>query len=335
VAAPLRLALLALLTLAPGCATQEVDATAKLLLRPPGGGGRAASGPGDRYIGVRGKKKVAGSEAPVAFARVTPDVWAPFDVSIRTGFFDPAQMATADGTRACLEIDDVDFTVFYDVCATWSAAQSAWTLGAFTGQPVVTLPGALALSGLEIELRIETDGATLRFHGRPAGAAAWSLVAETPWPGQGERLEAAFGVSPILKGTLVGFDDPSFASAPPPDLPMGADAVAAAANEALLEGLGAFLALDGASPDFPAATARLEAAADALADARTLLDSLAQDRTTKKAGRDLAKGAKRLARAQDGVAGQDADRALLNLGKAGAAVEKAVLRLVPQPLGGP
>jgi hypothetical protein len=61
---------------------------------------------------------------------------------------------------------------------------------------------------------------------------------------------------------------------------------------------------------------------------------LAPDGTTKKAGRDLAKGAKKLARAQDDVAEADADGALRNLGKAGAAVEKAVLRLVPQPLGG-
>jgi hypothetical protein len=271
----------------------------------------------------------------VAFARVTPDVWAPFDLSIRTGFFDPAQMATADGTRACLEVDNVDFTVFYDVCATYAAAQSAWNVAAFTGLPIVTLPGSVSLAGLELELRIETDGITLRFHARLAGSGTWELVAQTPWPGQATQLEAAFGVSPILKGTLVGFDDPSFASGPPPSAPTGAGAAAAAGNEALLEGLEAFLALDGAVPDFGVATTQLASADEELVEAQALLATLPPDGTTKKAGRDFGKAAMKLARAQEDVAEQDADGALKNLGKAAVAVEKAVLRLVPQPLGGP
>ena len=328
------LASIALALLGAGCATEEIAARMQVGERAAvavaAAGARKASGARDRYVAVRGTKKTAPGSA---FIQLTPDVWAPFDVSVHTGLFDPSQMSSANGTRACLEIDDVGFSVYFDVCAVYGTAPAGWTLSAFTGAPTVGLPGSVFLAGPEIELRIETDGSTLRFHGRLVGDVTWSKVASTPWPGQSGPLEAAFGVSPILKGTLVGFDDPSFASAAPPGLPMGADAVAAAANDALLEGLGAYLALDGASPDFPAATAGLTAAANALADAQTLLASLPQEATAKKAGRDFAKGAKKLARAQGDVAEQDADGALKNLGKAAAAVEKAVLRLVPQPLG--
>jgi hypothetical protein len=289
---------------------------------------RGAPGPADRFISVRGKKK---TKPGVAFVQLTPDVWAPFDVSLHTGLFDPAQTATANGTRVCLEIDNVGFTVYYDVCATWAASPAGWTVAAFTGAPTMNLPGSLFLDGAEIELRAETDGTTLRFHARNWASGTWEPVAQTPWPGQNGPLEASFGVAPILKGTLVGFDDPTFSSAPPPIAPTGAPAVAAAANEALLEGLAAFLLLDGPSPDFAGASTQLGEAADALGVAQTLLAGLPQDNAAKKAGRSFAKGEKKLGRAEEQVAEQDADGAVENLGKAAAAVEKGVLLLVPQP----
>ena len=328
------LACCAALALGAGCSKDERNASLDSLQRSRPEGALTSRGvpaSRDRFIGARGRGK---TKPGTAFIQLTPDVWSPFDVSIHTGLFDPAQMATADGTRTCLEIDNVGFTVFFDVCAAYGAAPDGWTVTAFTGAPLVNLPGSLFLAAPEIELRIESDDATLRFHGRVAGAGTWEPVAETPWPGQTGPLEVAFGVAPILKGTLVGFDDPSFASAAPPTPPTGAQAVAAGGNDALLEGLAAFLALDGASPDFALAATELTAAGSSLAGAQALLAALPPDGTTKKAGRELAKAAKKLAGAQQDVADQDADGATKNLGKAAVAVEKAVLRLVPQPLGG-
>lgn len=322
------------LALGAGCSMKErVGALASLDVRSrPDGPERGTATARDRYVAARGKKKTAPG---FTFAQLTPDVWAPFDVSIHTGLFDPAQTATANGTRVCLEIDNVGFTIFYDVCATWAASPAGWTVAAFTGAPIVNLPGSFFTEAEELELRTETDGTTLRFYARPWTSTKWQSVAETPWPGQTGPLEAAAGVAPILKGTLVGFDDPSFVSGPPPIAATGVGAVAAAGNEALLEGLAAFLALDGASPDFGVATAQLASAAEELAEAQTLLAALPPDGTTKKAGRGFAKGAKKLERAQADVAEQDADGALKNLAKAAAAVEKAVLRLVPQPFPAP
>jgi hypothetical protein len=282
----------------------------------------------DRFVGARGTKR---TKPGFAFVQFTPDVWAPFDASIHTGLFDPAQTATANGTRVCLEIDNVGFTVYYDVCATYAASPAGWTVTAFYGAPTTNLPGSFFTESLELELRAETDGTTLRFHARPWTSTKWQSVAEMPWPGQAGPLEAAFGVAPILQGTLVGFDDPSFTSSPPPTAPTGVDEVAAAANDALLEGLTGFLLLDGPSPDFAGAVTRLTAAGAALDTAQTLLAALPQDKTAKKAAKSFAKGEKKLGRAQEQVAGQDADGALKNLGKAAAAVEKGVLLLVPQP----
>jgi hypothetical protein len=311
-----------------GCATEHVRTVFFVVTDPSQANARGAAGTGNRYVGIRGTKK---TNPGFGFAQTTPDVWAPFDVSIHTGLFDPGQMASADGTRVCLEIDNVGFTVFYDVCATYAASPAGWTVAAFHGAPTTNLPGSFFTESLEIELRAETDGTTLRFHARPWTSTKWQSVAEMPWPGQTGPLEAAFGVSPILKGTLVGFDDPTFASGPPPSAPTGVAEVAAAANDALLEGLAAFQLLDGASPDFPGAATQLGLAGSALGQAQTLLAALPQDKTAKKAGKSFAKGAKKLAKAEQQVADQDADGALANLGKAGALVEKGVLLLVPQP----
>jgi hypothetical protein len=311
-----------------GCVTDKHFAFLNVDDRPTAAAAaRGAPAAVDRFVFARGAKKTTPG---FAFVQLTPDVWAPFDVSIHTGLFDPAQMATANGTRACLEIDNVGFTIFYDVCATYGTAPAGWTVAAFTGAPVTNLPGSVFLDTAEIELRTETDGVTLRFHARTWGSDTWQQVAQTPWPGQTGPLEAAFGVSPILKGTLVGFDDPSFVSADPPTPPTGANAVAQLANDALLEGLAAFLVLDGGTPDFTEAGLRLDAAGTALGNAQTALDALPQDGAAKKAARDFAKGAKKLGRAQEDVAEQDAEGALKNLGKAAGKVEKGILRLVPQ-----
>jgi hypothetical protein len=325
----LRVLLLSSIAAATGCATEEQYVAFGVIGRvTSAAAARGAPSPVDRFVGIRGKKQ---TKPGVGFAQVTPDVWAPFDVSIHTGLFDPSQTATANGVRTCLEIDNVGFTIFYDVCGTYGTAPAGWTVAAFQGAPTTNLPGSVFLDAAEIELRTETDGNTLRFHTRPWGSDTWQEVAQTPWPGQTGPLEAAFGVAPIFKGTLVGFDDPTFVSAEPPTPPTGAGEVAAAANDALVEGLAAFLLLDGATPDFTGAATQLGVAADALEGAKALLAALPQDKTAKKAGKSFAKGEKKLAQALEQVADQDADRALTNLGKAAAAVEKGALLLVPQP----
>jgi hypothetical protein len=286
-----------------------------------------AKGPIDRHLALRGRKPQPGS----GFVQAPPDTWAPFDVSVRTGLFDARRTATADGTRACLELSRVDFSVFYDVCADYDAAGGGtWSVVAFHGPPATFLAGSALIAGPELELRTETDGATLRFHARAAGAKEWSPVSEMPFPVQTLPLKAAVGATNLRKGTTIGFDDPSYASAPAPG-PLSPEAgIAEDANAALLAGLDAFLALDGPSPDLGAAATALGEAALALGEAQTGADALASPAATT-VRRRLAASAKALDAAERQVDGGRADRAIAKLVKAGRSLVQAVLILSPQP----
>lgn len=281
----------------------------------------------DHYVGIRGKKR---TPTGLAFMQAPPETWAPFDVSIHMGLFDPALMATAEGVVQCLEIDDVGFTIFFDVCATYDSGQSGWNLAAFHGLPSTPLTGALFVAGSEFELRAETDGTTLRFHGRPFGSMTWSEVASMPYPTVTVPLHAAFGVNLLAKGTEVGFDDPSHSSGAPVGTVTPERMVAASANGALLKALVAYQALDGDAPDFATAAAALDDALNALADAQTGAAALATP-AGKKAATRFKKAAKKLAAADDDVTDQDAPGALKDLEKAAKSYAKGVLAIVPQP----
>jgi hypothetical protein len=317
---------------AAGCHESKADVLGQIREAVYGERGAQSGGkvPGDRYLAMRGRT----AEPGTAFVQAPPDTWAPFDVSVRTGLFDPERMATADGARVCLELSTVDFAVYYDVCADYAAASGTWTVFAFHGAPATSLPGAVELAGPEIELRTETDGTTLRFHAREAGAEDFAPVSELPFPPQASPLKAAVGGTNLRKGTVVGFDDPSYTSAGPP-LPLSAEAdVAADTNACLLAGLAAFLALDGAAPDFSAASAALADATLGLASARSGADSLAPSPTAKKVRRRLDAAGKSLAKADRDVAEERAERALGRLAKAGRQLVLVSLLLSPQPAVG-
>jgi hypothetical protein len=282
----------------------------------------------DHYVGIRGKKK---TPTGLAFLQAPPETWAPFDVSIHMGLFDPARTSTADGVIQCLEIDDVGFSLFFDVCATYDAAQAGWNLAAFYGGPSQTpLPGALFVAGAEFELRAATDGATLHFYGRPFGSQTWSEVASMAYPVVTVPLHAAFGVNFLAKGTEIGFDDPSFSSGPPVGPVTTERMVAASANDAMLAGLAAYQALDGDVPDFATAGAALGDALLAIGDAQTGAAALGT-RAGKKAAKQFKKAAKKLGAAAKHTAAQKAPRALKDLEKAAKSYGKGVLGIVPQP----
>ena len=330
-----RIVLLALAaTLAAACVKNwdRQGADYKKGVLPAGSGqARAAGGPQDRYLAIFGKRKTLPPPAepqPVAFYQSTPDVFAPFDVSLHFGLFDPAKLATADGVRACLEIDNVGFTVFFTVCGLYEEAQARWTV--FAGTHQGSLPGSVLVAGTDVEVRVETDGTTLRFHGRPYGSNTWEEVASTAFPPQTAPLKASFGASSIRKGTEVGFDHPSFASAADPGMLTLERAITTDANAALLAGLAAALALDGASPDFPSAAGSFDLADTKLGDALLKVASLAPGKTQRKAQKLFSKGRAKLLKAEAESAAGDADGALKQLLKAGGPIEAGVRLLVPQ-----
>jgi hypothetical protein len=288
-----------------------------------------SKGPLDHYLVVRGRRNRS-----QGFVQTPPDTWAPFDVSIRTGIFEPEQAGRVDGARVCLELDTIGFTIFYDVCADWSASAGAWRVFAFHGPPAAFLPGEVQITAHEIELRTETDGTTLRFHAREAGAKDWSPVSQMPFPAQSPPLKMAFGATNVGPKDEIGFDSPSHASGPPPGPLTDVQQVVSDLNLALLRGLDAYLALDGGSPDLAAATASLAEAATALDAAAAGAAALAPSDDTETVSKRIAAADKALGKAQQLVDGGKAVKALGKLEKAALRVAQAVLILAPQsPLG--
>ena len=334
-----RLAFVSLLlgaSLAAGCARNVEVADASF-----GGGSResfavAAGGVGpagavaspDRFLQLAGKKP-----GGLGFVQNTPDTWGPFDVQVHTGFFDPEQIASPFGVRVCLEIDDVGFDVFYDVCATHDGVD--WSVAAFKGAPFMAIPGTIEIDEAEIELRVEQVDDDVNFYARALGAMAWTPVSTTAFAAQTEPLKAAVGATGLSKGTAVGFDDIVYVSSGPPSAPAPAVAVAADANAALLAGYAAYRDLEGGTPDFVSAAANLGDAGDALDDAQAGAAGLPPSKDVSSAAKLLGKADKGLVKAQDQVADGSAAKALKTLEKAADALIEAALLLNPQPLPAP
>ena len=310
------------LLLLVACDPADVEIRSRLRVEP----GRSVRAQ-DHYVGIRGKKR---TPTGLAFLQAPPETWAPFDVSIHMGIFDPARAATANGVVQCLEIDDVGFFLFFDVCATYDAALGGWNLAAFHGLPQTPLPGALFVAGAELELRIETDGTTLRFHGRPFGSPTWTEVASMPYPAVTIPLHAAFGVNFLAKGTEVGFDDPSHSTGPPVGPVTPERQVAASANEGMFAALAAYQALDGNAPDFATAASAVNDSLVALDEAQTGAAALATP-AGKKAAKRFRKAAQKLSAASGRIAKQNAPRAQKELEKSAKSYAKGVLGVVPQP----
>jgi hypothetical protein len=286
----------------------------------------------DRFVALTGKKAAQPIGPGFAFVQSTPDIWGPFDVSIHTGFLDAERTAQRAGVQTCLEIDDVGFDVFYDVCGAFDGVD--WNVTAFKGKPRVNLAGLVEIDADEIELRAEQTGGNVNFYARAFGSMAWSPVATTAFPAQVEPLKVAFGATGLAKNTTVGFDRLVVPFSGPPSAPAPAVDVAADVNAALVSAYGAFEALDE-SPDFDDAGLDLDAAADAIDAAQAGAAGLPETKENKKAAKFIDKAEKSLVKALDQVADEDAAKALKTLQKVGGSLIEAALLLNPQPFPPP
>jgi hypothetical protein len=327
--------LLAAASVAAGCArnVEVADASfgsgSRSTLAVAGGVGPAGAPPTpDRFVVLAGRKP-----GGFGFVQNTPDTWGPFDVSVHSGFFDPDLRETPAGVRVCLEISNVGFSVFYDVCATHDG--SDWTVAAFKGAPLQVIAGSIELDADEIELRAEQTGGNVNFYARAFGSMTWTPVSTTSFAAQADPLKFSFGATGLSKGTAVGFDDAFYDSAGPPSAPAPAVAVAADVNAALLAGLTAHSALEGGVPDFVDAAASLSDAQDAVDDAQDGAAGLPPSKAVSSAIKLVGKAEKALAKAQDQVADQDAEKAIKTLEKGGDALVEAALLLNPQPFPAP
>jgi hypothetical protein len=326
--------LLLALAIASGCATAEV-ADARIgsgeregfAVVTAAGAGPLGGGPSpDLFLEIAGSKP-----GGLAFVQNTPDTWGPFDVQVHTGFFDPAQKASPNGVRVCLEIDNVGFSVYYDVCAQYNQGAGLWQVFAFTHAGA--LAGSVNLPDDEIELRVEQVSDDVNFYTRAFGSGSWQPVSTTSFPAQTAPLKAAFGATGLSKGTAVGFDDAVYVSGPPLVAPSAAAAVAADVNAALLAGYTAFQEIEDGN--LGSAETDLGDAADALDDAQLGVAALPPSKAVSSAAKQIGKADKTLAKAQDQVAVGDGDKALKTLQKLARPLIEAALLLNPQPLPGP
>jgi hypothetical protein len=287
------------------------------------GGIGPAGGPPliDRFVTLAGKKPNG-----LGFVQNTPDTWGPFDVQIRTGFFDADDMENPTNVRVCLEIGDVGFDVFYDACATHNGM--LWNVQGFRGAPFAPVTGTIQIDSDEVELRVEQEGTDVNFYARIPGNA-WTPVSTTAFTPQTAAFKPSFGATGLSKGTVVGFDNLLFTTSDPPSAPAPAVAVAADVNAALLAGYAAYRQLE--QPDFATAAVNLGQAQDAIDDAQAGLAGLPSSREVSSATKFVAKAEKALAKAQDQVADEAAEKAMKTLEKGGDSLVEAALLLNPQP----
>jgi len=284
---------------------------------------RGAAPPTDAYAGVRAGPGGAGS----AYAYPPLDLWAPFDLAVSFGIFDPAAGEQGPfGAEACLRAESLDGATFFAVCASLLPGRIELSAHASTE----TLADTLVLGGASrADLRVEADGENVNFYGRETGADAWSLFASTPFGAQDAALRPLVAATLVPQLSEVGFDTPHFSSAPPPD-PSPEEAVAYELQLGLSDAVEAGLLLDGEGQD-PAAAAVLLASARGHFDAaRAAAATLAGP--GRKTARKISQASKKLAKAQGQFAAGQFGKAFKSYAKAGKVVLQALDALLPAPV---
>jgi hypothetical protein len=271
------------------------------------------------YAGVAAGSGGAGS----AYAYPPLDLWAPFDVSVSFGIFDPAAGQQGPfGAEACLRAESLDAQTFFAVCG--SLLPGRIELSAVSSTE--TLSETLVLGGAtRADLRVEADGKSVNFYGRESGEESWSLFASTPFQ-QGEPLRPIVAATVVPELSEVGFDAPHFSSAPPPD-PSQEEAVAYELQLGLSDAVEAGLLLDGEGQDPVAAAALLASARGHLDTARTAAEALSGP--GRKTARKISQASKKLAKAEAQFGANQFGKGFKSYAKAGKIVLQALDALLP------
>ncbi len=256
--------LLALLTVSlTGCAAVEEDGDGRTYaaVRSRASVGVAAARarrtrvPKDQYLAILTKRR---AENSFQFGRLSCDLWAPFRCETSGGLYDPRKAAATDGAIFCLELDGraTNPLQFYGICSqVINGGLNVYAYSHTSGSPL----GSQFFAGAtEVDLAIEADGANLRFLARPTGITNWTSLAQFPFAKQTIPLLPALGVSRMNEGALVGFDNAQITSnGTAPALLRPEQVLSRDIWEAVHPQVRALHLLDGAGPDFPAATAQL------------------------------------------------------------------------------
>jgi hypothetical protein len=280
---------------------------------------RGAPAP-DHFLAVTAGSRGAGS----AGAGAPIDLWAPFELSVAFGMFDPEGGELGPfGARGCIRAESLDLTESFGLCAELQPGRMVLTPDATTG----ALAGTLVLAGATLaEIRITTDLDSLDFHGRELGATEWTLVDTVPFADQAWPLRPWVAAALVPERSQVGFDLLHFGSAPAPD-PTPEETVAYAVQQALSDALEAVHALDGPSRNPAAAATLLASAQDRLADAQAGADGLGKP--GKKAAKRIRKASQQFTKAQTLLGGPKPEKSITSYGKAAKSAAQALDALRP------
>ncbi|HEX2484279.1 MAG TPA: hypothetical protein VHQ66_03195 [Myxococcota bacterium] len=283
-------------------------------------GGLARGAGQDNFVAVtagNGGAGSAGAGAPI-------DLWAPFELSVAFGMFDPTGGEQGPfGAIGCIRAENLDLTTSFGLCAEVEPGRMVLTPDATTG-PLI---GTLVLGGATLaELRIAADLDSLDFYGRELGATEWTLVDTVAFTDQAEPLRPWVAAALVPERSQVGFDLLHFAGAPPPD-PTPEQTVAYAVQLAVADALEAVLLLDGPIPDTAGSAALVASARDHLSDAETGASALGKP--GKRVAKRIRKSSAQFAKAQAQLGEGNVEKGLKTYGKAGKSAVQALDGLLP------
>jgi hypothetical protein len=258
-------------------------------------------GPRDYFVRSEGQRE-GGSTIQILPFFVYP---GPFSFSFTGGISDLELVDESADAVACFELFEElffgDLAHTIDLCGRYTAGGYQ----AFNSENADQrfYPGVNLL-----DFRVEYDGAQISYSTRPAGTSTYDLVTTFPFDWS-TRLLPSFGAIGLHKKGVYDLLDVSWTTTMPTDTTVEG-ACGWHIQEAYRLDFEAFRRLEGATPDFAGATTDLGAARAELTLAIGLASNLADLKLGKQVVRFLGRADRKLERALEETAGQDADDAI-------------------------
>jgi hypothetical protein len=256
--------------------------------------------PRDHYVSFEGKSRKGGA----AFEILPYFIYAgAFEITYQVGLFDPGHVTESTDAIGCLEL--FEYQDFGDPAHTVDLC-GRYTTGGYQVFDSENSDQRFYAGALRLEARVSYDGASLSYETRLPGTVTWDAVtsfAYTPV----DPLLLSLGATNLYKKGSIGFDDFAITTTVPA-ASTTEGMVGWHIQEAFHQEGGALRNLDGASPDFTTAAADLASCRSELQ--LGIAASAGLDlKLGKQVIRYLGRADRKLERAEQEVAGQDAEGA--------------------------
>jgi len=263
-------------------------------------------GPRDRFARMQAKRD-GGKFVQVVPMFIYP---GPFFFSLVAGVSDPALLEESADGIGCVEVFEEDF--FGDLghsfalCGRYSASSGGYQVFNSENDDFRFYPGVSL-----VDLRIDYDGADVTLSSRPQGAPSYDVVTNFAFDFDTRLLPSIGGFNFGKKG-VHDLLDVDWSTTAPTDTTVD-EGCAWHLYEAYRYDFSAFRQLDGGAPDFAGATTDLGLARNELSQALALTPGFIDAKIGKQVARYIVRADRKLEKAQEEVADQDADGAVNQL----------------------